>query len=312
MLLNIKSHYFMQLLFSYNKEIKNLKLLKYNKELQKREGINIETYKYFRKIEIEIIPHKEKLQCLREYIKNPENVIYKFINYTNKDKPYFHIYFNDSELEAYRNYIRLDENISKIKVIIDYKFKAISELFNKITGMKEIKFIRFNRNDCEKLTSMFYSCEFLVNIDLSKLKTDNVINMGFMFENSTSLRIIDLSNLKTNKVINMGGLFKDCSNLKYLDLSSFDTSNVKYMDHMFYGCENLEAIKLSNFDTSNVIDMKKMFYRCNSLLDIDISNFNLKNVNSMKGMFGFTKKDLIKKIKIQNPGIRAEAFYSKY
>ena len=48
MLKNIKAIYFIQMLFSYVDEEKKLKLVKYNKNLQKIIDINIINYKHFK------------------------------------------------------------------------------------------------------------------------------------------------------------------------------------------------------------------------------------------------------------------------
>ena len=85
MLNNLKSDYFIIKLFEYIPKRKSLKTIKYNKKIQKRIDINIKDYKYYSKkytsIELEIIPMKSKYG--------------KFINIKEKDKEYYHIYFND-------------------------------------------------------------------------------------------------------------------------------------------------------------------------------------------------------------------------
>ena len=85
MLNNLKSDYFIIKLFEYILKRKSLKTIKYNKKIQKRIDINIKDYKFYSKkytsIELEIIPMKSK------YV--------KFINIKEKDKEYYHIYFND-------------------------------------------------------------------------------------------------------------------------------------------------------------------------------------------------------------------------
>ena len=47
MLVNIKSTYFIKILFKYLDEKKKLKVVKYNKSLQKNIDINIINYKHF-------------------------------------------------------------------------------------------------------------------------------------------------------------------------------------------------------------------------------------------------------------------------
>ena len=48
MLKNIKSSYFFQIVFSFLYEKQKLKIIKYNKNLQKNININIINYKYFK------------------------------------------------------------------------------------------------------------------------------------------------------------------------------------------------------------------------------------------------------------------------
>ena len=50
---------------------------------------------------------------------------------------------------------------------------------------------------------MFNSCINLINLDITKLKTDNIEKMEYMFYNCSSLKTLNLSNFKTDKVKNM-------------------------------------------------------------------------------------------------------------
>ena len=81
------SDYFIQKFFGYMTERKSLKIIRYNKTMQKRIDININLYKAYSEtktsIELDIIPVKGK------YV--------KFININEEDKKYFHIYFNDNK-----------------------------------------------------------------------------------------------------------------------------------------------------------------------------------------------------------------------
>ena len=67
---------------------------------------------------------------------------------------------------------------------------------------------------------------------------NNIKNMSSMFFNCSSLTELDLSNFNTNNVKYMNHMFYKCSSLTSLDLSKFNTNNVKYMNHMFYKCFN--------------------------------------------------------------------------
>ena len=120
-LMKVKSIYILKNIYDYLSKYFALKIIKYNKKIQKRLDININDYKeyseHFTPIEIEIIPIK--------------NIYGKFINISKKEEElYYHIYFNDSKEEVKRNILNTkDNNVSIIKVIIDYQVKSFEELF---------------------------------------------------------------------------------------------------------------------------------------------------------------------------------------
>ena len=74
-----------------------LKLIKYNKVILKRLNISIiESIIRYNTIKIEIIP-----AAIPEDKKSNEH--FQFIN-INKDRLYYHIFFNENNEEIYRNY----------------------------------------------------------------------------------------------------------------------------------------------------------------------------------------------------------------
>ena len=83
---NIKSNLILKICFNYISKRKLLEIIKYNKNIQKRINKDLTHYKEYSEkytsIEIEIIPMKDKYS--------------KFINIKEKDKEYYHIYFNDN------------------------------------------------------------------------------------------------------------------------------------------------------------------------------------------------------------------------
>ena len=78
--LEIKSKYIAYKILSNLLEIKLLKLIKYNKNIQKKLDINY--IKKYKMIEIEIIP---------------DDNFGKFINIDEKNDKYCHVFFNDDE-----------------------------------------------------------------------------------------------------------------------------------------------------------------------------------------------------------------------
>ena len=251
---NLKSNYFLCKIFDIIKRNKSLEIIKVNKKLQKRLNMGINDYKEYSQlyssIEIEL-----KL-CEKESNKESD----KFINISNKEEEsYYHIYFNDNKNEIKRNYLTENDNITKIKIIIDYQIKSFENLFKDCKINESIIFKKFYRN--------------------------NINNMSHMFSWCSSLKILNLSNFNTRKVTKMDNMFALCSSLKDLELSNFNTSNVTIMNTMFLGCSSLKKLNLSNFNTFNVINMAGMFYECSSLKELDIFNFNTFNVIDMSYMF---------------------------
>ena len=84
---------------------KSLLIVKYNKELQNRLNIATKDYKEYCQIEIEL-----------KLVNNKYN---KFINISEKDEEYYHIYFNNLKEEIKRNYLKEKEKVNTIKKIID-------------------------------------------------------------------------------------------------------------------------------------------------------------------------------------------------
>ena len=267
-LLNIKSIYILKQIFDDLCENNLLNLIRYNKFYQNKINVDINTYKEARRIEIEIIPH--------EYNKD------KFINIPFKKEMFFHIYFNDNKEEIKRNYfLYREDNIKKIKVIIDPQIVSLRNLFHRCAN-KKIDFIKFNRKDIDDMSYMFYHFNLLEELNISKLKTNKVTKMICMFSECRLLKELNLSNFITENVTHMSNMFLSCDSLKKLDLSSFNTNNVIKMDFMFFGCRSLEELNLTNFNTNNVISMNCMFYECSSLKELNISSgFNTSKVKDM-------------------------------
>ena len=283
MLDNIKSSFILKKVFNHIPNNIFLKLIIHNKNLQKKLNIPIDKYiNYSNQIEIEIIPDIDIIN------KDETSNIYKLINIKNdEDKKYFHIYFDEGKKEVNRNCLNKNDNVSKIKILIDKEIKSIAELFYQCIIIKEIKIIKFNRTDFIDYSKLFNFCKNLINLDISKLKTNKVIDMSHMFEECSSLKYIDLSNFETNNVTNMNFMFHNCTSLEKLNTNNFKTYNVKEMSSMFSGCRSLKNLDLSNFRTDNVTNMDFMFFHCSSLIKLNISNFITNKVTNMSNMFNY-------------------------
>ena len=257
---NIKSKYILEHMLNYLKRNKSLIIIKYNKKLQNSLNISKNTFKecveIYSSIEIEIIPNKIEYG--------------KFINIPSKEEElFYHIYFDENKNEIKRNYLNKDENISKIKIIMDYQVKSFSELFCNCRCIKSIAFKKFNRININNMSSMFWGCLLLKNINFSNFNTTNVTDMSNMFSRCSSLEELNLSNFNTNNVTDMSCMFSECSSLKNLDLSNFNINKLDNMNFMFSGCSSLKEINFLNF--KNVTKMSCMFLDCSNGLKMKIN-----------------------------------------
>ena len=127
---NLKSDYFLQRVFNNLMKKKTIDIIKYNKYIKNKININIKDYKEYSEIyssiEIEIKPVNNKYG--------------KFINIIKENEKYYHIYFNDNKEEIKRNYLDEKENITKLKIIIDYQVKSFESLFSNCECIEYIYF----------------------------------------------------------------------------------------------------------------------------------------------------------------------------
>ena len=200
----INSKYILKIIANNIYKKRLFQILNYNKLLQDKLEINLIDYKnyYYEKIEIELIPI---------------NISEKnyFIKFDEKDESYFHIFFNDDKKEINQIYFTNDDNVKKIKIIIDKEIKSFSFLFLYCKGIKKIKFIKFKRNDIEKMSGMFYRCSSLIEIDFNNnFNTINVTDMSYMFNGCSSLKELELNIFNTINVTDMSYMFNECSSLE--------------------------------------------------------------------------------------------------
>ena len=220
MLIKLRNKYILIKIFDNLKENKLLNIIHYNKKYQKLMNKNIKDYeKEFSKIEIEIIPKKNKFG--------------KFVNIFNKS---INIYFNDNNEEIKKNQIAKDDKVTKIKIIISHKIKSLSKLFQDCQCIQIINFIKFKRNNITNMSDMFSFCSSLEELNLTNFNTNNVTNMHNMFSFCSSLKELNLTSFHTDNVTNMRSMFYACSSLKELNLTNFNTNKVTIINdiNFFY------------------------------------------------------------------------------
>lgn len=159
-------------------------------------------------------------------------------------------------------------------------------MFGYYTSCKQFNFNgNFHTENVKDMSSMFYGCSSLDDIDVSTMNTSNVENFDGMFGACSGLTELDLCAMDTSNATNLYRMFTFCSNLKKIDMSTWDTSKVNNMGWMFYHCTSLESLDLSNFDTRNVTEFYRMFSGCSKLRSVDVSSFDTSSATNMQEMF---------------------------
>ena len=168
----------------------------------------------------------------------------------------------------------INENSAKIynELINNYSFYWN---FDK-KGIYDIK-IAFSKPliSCE---GMFYICNNIIEIDMSKFDCSKILSCGYMFYTCENLEKINFGNLDFPLVNNFTSMFSWCYNLTYLDLTNFNTKNSKSFCSMFNECNNLEKVDVSKFNSSKCETISSMFYDCRKITEIDMFNWDMSNL----------------------------------
>ena len=268
---NIKSKLILRKIFDILCREDLLRIVKYNKKLQNKLNLKIKDFeeglKYYSLIEFEMKIKKDEFG--------------KFINVLNgKDKHFYHIYFNEDRIETRRRYVKQNEKIDKIKIVLGYGVLSFEKLFKDCRCIESIHFKKFHRINISNMDYMFSGCSSLKEINFEKFITENVKSMDSMFSGCSSLNELNLSNFNTSNVINMVFMFSDCSSLKELDVSNFNINKVDDMSLMFSGCFSLETLELFNCNNANETKMRYLFNGCSFML-----------ISYIKSRYEFLKKE---------------------
>ena len=267
---DIKSKVIMKKIFSHLEENKYLNMIHYNKTLQNILNKDLNDFKNYSRIELEITLVDKNNSPFCSKLFNQE-VYGKYINIYN-NQSHYHIQTTDDKT---------------IKVILDYEINSFSRMFQRCHYIQKINFIRFKRKNIIDMSYMFNECEYLEEINFTNFITNNVTNMSHMFYGCSSLNELNLNNFNTSNVTNMCDMFNGCSKLNKLNIFNFDTSNVTSMNFMFCGCTRLEEIIIYEFDTSNVKYMNSMFKKCRRLNDKKFLYLDTSNTINKKDMFKY-------------------------
>ena len=186
-------------------------------------------------------------------------------------------------------------------------------MFKECFALQSIKGLdNWNTTTATDMSSMFYNCNALTNVDVSKWDVKNVADFSSMFRECSALQSIKgLDNWNTTAATNMSYMFCNCTNLTSiassnpgenpstnmtstsasenignLDFSNFRTAKVQNFSYMFFACKALRYIKgLDNWNTTAATNMSFMFAYDDNLNSLDLSKFNTSQVTTFEAMF---------------------------
>lgn len=222
------------------------------------------------------------------------------------------------------NHIDVSEyGIIDFSHIENYKFDKID-----ITGWKtpKLRYISFShcKNvseiigigdlDVSKVTRMdgiFYGCQLLKRLDLSRWNVSRVTTMEKMFSDCSGLTELDMTGWNTSRVNDFSYMFDACKSVKKLDVSFFNVTRAKYMSGMFNKCWSLESVDMGScyakycttmdfflYDCKNLKTLvlprtserletvKHMMNGCVKLKEVDLTPLNENGIKSMNSMLG--------------------------
>ena len=205
--------------------------------------------------------------------------------YFNIPRAYVVIYSDKSQMKFYYDHYmasRLGSAFSLNSGSATPNWKANSNC-NKVTTVYfDSSFAKYHPTTCYRWFSGFSSLTSFYG--LANFNTDDVTNMGYMFENCSSLERIDLSHFDTGDVTDMSYMFSGCSGLKSLNLSDLVTENVENMQYMLKNCSGLTSLDLSEFSTSRAQNLEGMFSGCSGLTSLNLSDFYISEENNTSGL----------------------------
>ena len=138
----------------------------------------------------------------------------------------------------------------------------------------------WNPTSATKMSSMFYGCGHLTDLDLSGWNVPKLTHCSHMFADCYNLVNLDLSGWQTPSLKIMDAMFNNCESMTFVDMSSFDTSNVTEFSQLFESCYSLKEIKgLENWNTAKGASFSEMFSGCTSLKELNLSSFNTRGAD---------------------------------
>ncbi|WP_125711539.1 BspA family leucine-rich repeat surface protein [Companilactobacillus kedongensis] len=158
---------------------------------------------------------------------------------------------------------------------------ALTSAFYNCSNLQEVDLDNFNSKNVNDYTTLFAGCPKLTTIKWPYETTDKATNFSQMFSGDSSLTTDELDFLKnfvTSNVTIFNNMFNGCTSITTLEpVESWDVSSGTDFSSMFQGDSLLTKLDLSNWNINNAIILKRFIRNCVSLTNLKLPNFDPKN-----------------------------------
>ena len=165
-----------------------------------------------------------------------------------KEKPLVNLsYYAQKNIDNYMTITELpQENIDYLKSV---RGTDMNHMFYDCNRLTTLDVSKWDTSQVTDMSSMFYKCGSLTTLDVSKWDTSQVTSTNHMFNSCNRLTTLDVSKWDTSQVTNMGSMFVSCGSLTTLT-GTIDMSSCTYCNYMFDDCNNLKGVHLKNVPSS--------------------------------------------------------------
>lgn len=168
------------------------------------------------------------------------------------------------------------------------KVKDFSNFFKNTTSLTEANLSSIKFTNAEDLSSMFADSH-IANLTLNSQDMDgsHITNMASMFEGCYYVKEVDLGRIRTDELTAVKSMFKGAANLEKITLPQvFNTSKITDFSYMFAELRDLTEINnIDKLDTTSALDMSHMFVSFGVPINTITPLLKATNVKDLSYMF---------------------------
>jgi surface protein len=175
--------------------------------------------------------------------------------------------------------------LERINITSWGNISSLSSMFYNCSALREMNSAEWNTSNIISFNTMFFSCNSIEYIDASNWNTSLVTDAGSMFRNCSSLIKIDCANWNTSSITNFFGFALASYALSEIDVSNWNVSSVGSIQNMFNSCYSLKKLNIGNWVLTSLTNAGSAFSGCWSIQDFGITSLNLPICTNVSGMF---------------------------